>query len=87
MRGGFFMSRSNIALYEPPKPMGVAELRDSSNQVTQDDLELFYRGYYMQLDKDFVSAKMVYIQLLKSKHLRTNAVILHNISMCDKEIG
>lgn len=81
------MSRSNIALYEPPKPMGVADLRDSSDRVLQDDLELFYTGYCRQLDKDFVGAKMLYIELIKSKHLRTNSVILHNISMCDKEIG
>jgi len=87
MRGGFFMSRSNIALYEPPKPMDVSDLRESCSKVTQEDLELFYRGYYKQLDKDFVGAKMIYIQCIKTSYLRTNSVILHNISMCDKEIG
>jgi hypothetical protein len=87
MRGGNFLSRCNIALYDPPKPKDVSDFKDSSPHISYEDAGIFYQGLFSQMDKDYVRAKMIYVELLKKTYLRTNAVILHNISMCDKEIG
>lgn len=86
MRGGNYLSRSAIALYEPPKPQGLREFRDSSANISNEDDGIFYQALFAQLDKDFVAAKMLYIELLKKSYLRTNSVILHNLELCDKEL-
>lgn len=68
-------------------PIGLSEFRDSSKQISQDDIETFYRAQSFYAIGDCVTAKMLYIELLKKSYLRSNYVILNNIDICNKEIS